>query len=180
MSEVTYYKVLVRGRRSCHGGTADWEKGVWMPPITGELIPCKNGYHLCRRGDLIHWLHDEIWEAEGRGEMEEAENKVVVREARITRKLTRWTRKNKRLFAADCAEHVLHLFESRYPDDPRPREAIQAARAYAVGKIGKKELAAAWFAAWDAAGSAAWSAAEAERELQTNRLFHYLDREVEG
>jgi hypothetical protein len=64
-----------------------------------------------------------------------------------------------RLFAADCAELVLHIFENRYPNDDRPRKAIQAARDYANGVIGKDELAAARAAAWDAARAAAWDAA---------------------
>ena len=33
-------------------------------------------------------------------------------------------------FAADCAERVLLKFEERYPDDMRPRRAIEAARAW--------------------------------------------------
>jgi hypothetical protein len=37
------------------------------------------------------------------------------------------------LWAADCAEHVLHLFEAEQPDDVRPRDAIEAARAWAHG-----------------------------------------------
>ncbi|HEX8991183.1 MAG TPA: hypothetical protein VF784_05845, partial [Anaerolineales bacterium] len=32
-------------------------------------------------------------------------------------------------WAAACAEHVLPLFESVRPDDLRPRQAIEAARA---------------------------------------------------
>ena len=39
------------------------------------------------------------------------------------------------LWAADCAEHVLPLFESHRHRDNRPREAIKAARAWAAGKI---------------------------------------------
>ena len=34
------------------------------------------------------------------------------------------------LWAASCAEHVLHLFESAHPEDPRPRQAIDHARAW--------------------------------------------------
>jgi hypothetical protein len=37
------------------------------------------------------------------------------------------------LWAASCAEHVLHLFEQEQPADPRPREAIEAARAWVRG-----------------------------------------------
>ena len=36
------------------------------------------------------------------------------------------------LWAADCAEHVLPCFEERYPDDDRPRKAIEACRRWAA------------------------------------------------
>ncbi|HEV7128085.1 MAG TPA: hypothetical protein VGN32_11660 [Ktedonobacterales bacterium] len=39
------------------------------------------------------------------------------------------------LWAATCAEHVLHLFESAQPSDPRPRQAIARARAWVRGEI---------------------------------------------
>lgn len=38
-------------------------------------------------------------------------------------------------WAALCAEHVLPHFEALCPDDPRPREAIEQARAWAAGEI---------------------------------------------
>ncbi len=37
------------------------------------------------------------------------------------------------LWAASCAEHVLDLFVSAQPEDPRPRQAIEKARAWARG-----------------------------------------------
>ena len=39
------------------------------------------------------------------------------------------------VWAAACAEHVLHLFEDEEPTDLRPREAIEAARAWARGQM---------------------------------------------
>ena len=39
------------------------------------------------------------------------------------------------LWAATCAEHVLHFFASVQPEDPRPRHAIDQARAWAHGDI---------------------------------------------
>ena len=39
------------------------------------------------------------------------------------------------LWAAACAEHVLHLFESVRPGDPRPRDAIEHARAWVRGEV---------------------------------------------
>ena len=35
------------------------------------------------------------------------------------------------IWAADCAEHVLSYFEERYPEDNRPRKAIEACRTWA-------------------------------------------------
>jgi len=34
-----------------------------------------------------------------------------------------------------CAEHVLHLFENRQPDDSRPRDAIDVGRAWIRGEV---------------------------------------------
>ncbi len=39
------------------------------------------------------------------------------------------------LWAAACAEHVLHVFEAARPEDARPRQAIEAAHAWARGEI---------------------------------------------
>ena len=39
------------------------------------------------------------------------------------------------LWAASCAEHVLDLFESARPEDPRPRQAIEHARAWVRGEV---------------------------------------------
>ena len=66
--------------------------------------------------------------------------------------------KSMRLFAANCAEHVLNYFEDKYPEDTRPREAIQAARDFAEGKIGIEELEVAREAAWAAARNSALAA----------------------
>ena len=88
-----------------------------------------------------------------------------------------------RLLACDYAEHVLHIFETRYPDDYRPREAIAVSRRYARGEATDVELSAAW----DAAGYATWYAARyatgyaaryaawtAERTWQEQRLREML------
>ncbi|MGV9711955.1 putative immunity protein [Gordonia sp. NPDC003424] len=39
------------------------------------------------------------------------------------------------LWAADCAEHVLDLFETEHPSDTRPRDAIGAIRAWTRGEL---------------------------------------------
>ena len=47
------------------------------------------------------------------------------------------------LWAAACAEHVLPLFESVQPSDPRPREAIEQVRAWTRGETPMSESRAA-------------------------------------
>ena len=47
------------------------------------------------------------------------------------------------LWAAACAEHVLHLFESVRPADLRPRQAIERTRAWARGEIKMSQSRAA-------------------------------------
>lgn len=55
------------------------------------------------------------------------------------------------LWAAACAEHVLHHFESVQPSDPRPRQAIEQTRAWARGEIKMSQSRAAAGDAYDAA-----------------------------
>src|SRR5207244_1286218 len=76
------------------------------------------------------------------------------------------------LFAADCAEHVLHVFEQRFSDDPRPRQAIETAHAFALGTASKEDLekacrnaTAAAIAAAGTAATAAYGGAIAARAL---------------
>ena len=47
------------------------------------------------------------------------------------------------LWAADCAEHVLPLFEAVRPDDPRPGAAIRQIRAWTRGEVGMMQSRAA-------------------------------------
>ena len=57
-------------------------------------------------------------------------------------------------WAADCAEHVLPLFTAKYPEDDRPRRAIETARAWSRGEASVGEAREAAFAAHAAARSA--------------------------
>ncbi|WP_425309170.1 putative immunity protein [Ammonicoccus fulvus] len=47
------------------------------------------------------------------------------------------------LWAAGCAEHVLHHFEAVRPDDPRPRHALEAIRAWTRGELRMMQTRAA-------------------------------------
>ena len=63
-----------------------------------------------------------------------------------------------RRLAIYCAELVLPIFESRFPDDKRPIEAIEASKKYLKDDIGKEDLQTkrrAVYAAADYAANAA-------------------------
>ena len=64
------------------------------------------------------------------------------------------------IWAADCAEHVLPLFEKVRPEDDRPRRAIGLARAWARGEI-----------PWAEARTAAGHANAAARDLRGAARF---------
>ena len=164
----TYYKFLTRNGTGPYSNVpwplpADGQPGAWMPAVAGDLVLCTNGYHACTEANLMIWLDAALYELEFDGEVVVEDDKVVGRRARLLRRIDTWNGRTARLFAADCAERVLPLFEQRHPDDIRPRQAIAAARAFARGEIDQQALTVAWdaagAAAWAADGAAAWDAA---------------------
>src|SRR5690606_19898730 len=161
-----YYKCLNPGGRSLMGdGT--WHlpeggrPGKWMPEITG-LVPCQRGWHVATIDQLVDWLGPELFEVECRGEHVDHGDMHVFGQARLVRRVDAWNDRTARLFASDCAERVLPVFEIGCPGDMRPRRAIEVARAFADGQATGEDLAAAWDAArdaaWDPAGDPAWDA----------------------
>lgn len=65
------------------------------------------------------------------------------------------------LWAATCAEHVLHFFEEAKPDDNRPRMAIEMTRAWVRGEIPMKQAHQTAFIANAAAKEVSGAAKEA-------------------
>ena len=89
--------------------------------------------------------------------------------------------KDECLFRADVAESVLHIFEERYPDDKRPREAINGIRKWHRGEITFESWAvdtayaeAAYvadaYAADDAARQAKWD------EIEQLFIKHFVEK----
>jgi hypothetical protein len=177
MSSEAFYKVLGRDGRSCHGGKGVWRKNRWRG-VNGPLVPCLNGLHLCRPEHLVEWVGPTVWRAEYDGEMIEHEHddKIVARRARVTERIEAWNDRTARLFAADCAERVLHLYESEYPGYDRPRAAIQAARDFADGRIGEVTRDEAAEAAWVAARAAQYSAGAQEAAWAAARAAQFSAR----
>lgn len=81
-------------------------------------------------------------------------------------------------WAADCAGHLLPVFEKSVPSDPRPRAAIEAIRAFAAGGRRTAQLRtlamAALAAAREADNAAAASAARAAGFAASSAYTHPL------
>ena len=164
---MTYYKVLaVDGVSPQYGGSGKWfvpkggRVGKWMPAIK-DISSCSRGYHFVTLEQLPRWIGPTLYEVEVRGQIIHESDKSVAEQARLVRRIETWNNKTLRLYAADCAERVVSLYEKDYPTDTRPRKAIQAARDFANGKITAEELNAAYDAAYDATAAAAAYAAYA-------------------
>jgi hypothetical protein len=91
----------------------------WPPPVAGApgawveaqgpLALCARGAHLCRRTDLAHWIHEELWQAEADGDHLDALDCVVVRRARLVRRIAGWEEGGAQRFAEASAAHAAML-----------------------------------------------------------------------
>lgn len=77
------------------------------------------------------------------------------------------TREQYLAYAIFSAEQVINIYEKKYPDDKRPRKAIDAAKS-----VLRKDTNAAWDAAW-AAWDAAWAAGDAALKEMRQRIINY-------
>jgi len=75
-------------------------------------------------------------------------------------------------YAIFAAEQVLHIFEKKYPDDKRPRKAIEAAKHYLETHSAADRKAAD--AAADAAAYAAYAADAARDKMKISIVIHGL------
>jgi hypothetical protein len=166
---VTYYKWLNPDRTTTYQGVK-WPKrvGVWTPDVTPVM--CVSGWHLATHEGIAEHARTGavLWIAEGRGEFVAAGDKVAFSSARLVSQVGTLTQIIAVQWAAECAKRVLRHYEDRYPEDKRPREAIQAALKWAKDptEANRAATAAAYaadaaYAAYAAAASDATAAAYA-------------------
>jgi len=127
MSDDTLYKALTAGGLSPYQGY-EWplpeggEPGAWVEAGEGELVECEYGLHCCTIDQLPRWLGETLYiiePASGTDRLD-GEDKTVLRRARLTRRVEIWDETTARLYAADCAEMVLPIWEAEHPEDDRP------------------------------------------------------------
>ncbi len=161
----TLYKFLRTGLKSDNGKDRDWKLGEWRKEENISI--CNSGFHASKTPlQAMGYVAGEILaEVEVRGDHIAHDDKECWSEMRIM-KAWHWKKPDSLALSIFAAELCLKNFEKRYPDDKRPREAIEAARRVLADDTEETRSAAesAWSAAWSArsaAESAAWSARSA-------------------
>ena len=160
----TYYKFLnlKQGEITSKHGEQIWKIGKEYS-VKGDVVKCKNGFHASVEPlDALYYVKGDVLALVSvSGDSDNDTNKVCYRTMKIE-KAYKWTQKDSVTLAIYAAEQVIKLYEDKYPNDSRPREAIKAAKAYLKdpSKKNKEAAADAASAAADAA-SAPYAAADA-------------------
>ena len=152
------YHFLKADMTSSYGTDEPWRVGETRK-LTGEVGLCVRGFHSSptpfdalgyAQGPIL-CLVDASRPAETDTDKQVSRRRTLVAAVDVTRQLHE--------AAIQIALDVLPIYEQRYPEDERPRKAIETKQLWLDGNASDKELAAAWDAAWDAARGAAWATA---------------------
>lgn len=114
------YKFLGRGAR---GAVSDFR---WPLPSAGQPGPwvtatapvrlCEAGVHACRRPELAHWLHHELWVVELDGTLVEGIDCVVAQRGRLIRHLDSWVSGAAARFATAARDHAAEFVAKSDPE----------------------------------------------------------------
>jgi hypothetical protein len=161
----------VDGEIKSNSGDFTWAIGQWYTEDNISL--CYKGFHASPKiHQAFSYVQGEyLAKVEVKGELVEGNNKTAHSSMRLI-KVYKWQKEDSVALAVFAARQVLANFESVYPEDTRPRKAIEAYildpsadNKYAAWFAAEFAAWSAWFAAESAARSArsAWSAAESAR-----------------
>ena len=159
----TLWKSMKAGMKSGVGDMT-WKVGTWHNH-KGKLDMCTSGLHASVRAiDAMRYVDCEILAlVEVRGKHLKQDDKQCWSEMRVV-KAYRWEKPDSVAMAIYSAELVIGEYEKRYPDDKRPRRAIEAAKAWLENPTEENRAAAnaasAAYAAYaaNAAKAAAYAA----------------------
>lgn len=143
-----------------HIGNCRWTLGVWQS--VPSVVMCQSGFHCSKRPySAFSWTPGEILASvEVDGESIVHDDKEAWQHMRIIR-AWKWRKQDSVAFAIFTSSAVLQHYEQDYPQDTRPRTAIEAARAWL--EVPSKENEAAAYMASAETYAAAESATYATR-----------------
>ncbi len=177
---------LIDNEIRSESGDCIWHIGEWQSVRDNELIICENGFHCSRTCyQAFTYVQGEILaQVEVSGASIVNDDKEAWQKMRLVR-VWRWQKHDSVALSIFAAELVLENFEKMYPDDKRPRAAIDAARRWLAAPTEENAESArsaamaarsaewsawsawsaesAWAAEWSAAMAGEWSTARAAR-----------------
>lgn len=112
---MTAYKFLAAG------AVGPLSRFVWPAPgawveASGPLVACRVGVHVCRADELAHWIHDELWALEVGGDELAGVDCLVVRRARLIRRIDAWSDGGHQRFAQACIERARAVAAGQLPE----------------------------------------------------------------
>ena len=147
-------------------GNTTWKLGEWQKH-RGKISICESGFHACQepRDAFENYIYgDRFFIVEARGKIKKGNNKFVASEMRLIKEV------NLKMVSVEwaiyCARAVLNIYEKKYPNNDRPRKAIEAAEEWFKNSTEENRVAVAVGAAvvvWAAARSALWAAGAAAK-----------------
>jgi len=157
------YKFLKEDMTSKNGTIEKWKLGAWKKH-EGKLEMCNAGFHACEsplKAFQSYVYGPRLFIVEARGKvLHEKDDKFCSEEMRIVQEVENLKEVSVK-FAIWAAKKCLKNFETKYPQDKRPRQAIEAAEAWLKEPSEENRIAAsaAYYAAYAAADVAASAAA---------------------
>lgn len=147
----TLYKSLKANLKS-HGNFT-WEVNKWMHE-DGKIEACKNGFHASKNIiDAMGFVDMECLAlVEVKGKSDKQTNKEAWSDMRI-KKAWKWEKEDSVALSIFAAELVIKMFEKEYPNDKRPREAIESAKKWLKEPTKENTYAAAAYTATYAAAA---------------------------
>jgi len=134
---------------------SEWTVGKYRAnpyPVVKECEGLNCCWHI---GDAMGFVRCEVLaEVTIRGKTITGDDKITAQEMRIVR-AWKWTKMDSVALAIFAAELVIGYYEKKYPNDKRPREAIEAAKKWLADPT---EENASAYAAASASASAAYAA----------------------
>ena len=163
------YKFLRTGLKS-DSGNHEWKVGEWYHEDKVDI--CNLGFHASKTPlQALGYVQGEILaEVEVKGDSDIQDDKECWSDMRIV-KAYHWKKADSVAFSIFAAESCIKNYEQVYPNDSRPRDAIEAAKKWLAEPTKANESAA-----WSAARSAAWSAWSAEKKLVDSLDKWFLTR----
>ena len=158
MKKKLLYKFLRSGLKS-DSGDMEWLLNTWYHE--DNISICNKGFHASKTPlQALKYVAGEILsQVEVKGKSEVNDDKECWSDMRIV-KAYHWKKEDSVALSIFASECVLENFEKVFPDDKRPREAIEAARKW-LAEPTEANQSAARLAAESAWLAAAWSAESA-------------------